>query len=98
MEDYNVEEWDKVPQIECQRIKATYCKDGQRVTRILNVDFPDIIDGMIITQMPLIDTLWMIALREARAVQELYDYSLLIGLELQDTDELEILEEDHENG
>lgn len=98
MEDYNVEGWNKVPQIECQRIKATYCKDGQRVTRILKVDFPDIIDGMVLTQMPLIDTLWMLALHEARAVQELYDYSLLIGLELQDTDELEILEEEHENG
>lgn len=95
MEDYNVEEWDKVPQIECQRIKATYCKDGQRVTRILKVDFPDIIDGMIITQRSLIDALWMIAVHEARAVQALYDYSLLLGLELLDTDDLEILEEDH---
>ena len=98
LEDANLEEWNKVPQVDCQQIKATYCKDGQKVTRILKIDFSEIIEGMFITQMPIIETLWMLALREARQVQDLYDYSLLLGLELQDTDELEILQEDHDNG
>lgn len=79
--------------IDCTRVIAKYCNHGETVYHVLRIDFTDIIQGMTITQLSIIDTLWMMAVAEARFVQREYEFDMLISLELCETDILDKEEE-----
>lgn len=80
--------------LDCTRVIAKYCNHGETVYHVLRIDFTNIIQGMYITGLPIIETLWMLAVAEARSVQRLYELDMLISLELCDTDNPDKIEQE----
>ena len=75
--------------IDCSKIIAKYCNNGETIYHVLRINFTDVLQGMEITGLPIIDTLWMLAIAEARFVQKEYEFDMLLSLELCNTDILD---------
>lgn len=79
--------------VDCSKVIAKYCNHGNMIYHVIRIDFKDVIQGMRITGLPIIDTLWMLAIAEARIVQKEYEFDMLLSLELCNTDILDKEEE-----